>query len=74
VKPAARGRYFRARIVLAVSLGITVGVALILAAFVAWAVHPLIPFSPYGAAILWLAIVTYLLWVLDVGLKGLFRK
>lgn len=62
------------RVVAAVSLGITVGVAIVLAAFVAWCIHPLLPYNPYGAAILWLAIVTYLLWVLDVSLKGLFRK
>lgn len=63
--------YTRARLVASTAMCITVLLASTLAVFVAWAIHPLLPVAPYGAAILWLAIVWYLLWVLDISLKGL---
>jgi len=66
-----RNLYLRARVVASISMIVTVLIASVLAVFVAWAIHPLLPIAPYGAAILWLAIVWYLLWVLDITLKGL---
>lgn len=67
----SRPRFHLARVVLGASLTITVILSIGLAAFIAWAVAPLLPMNGYGASALWLGITTYLLWVLDISLKGL---